>query len=80
MARGVDKVKLIGLTIVGGVVQGHTLRLDGNTALPFQIHGIQHLLGHFTFTQAATDLNQTIRQGGLTVINMGNDREITNMG
>ena len=60
MARCIDKVQLIGLSIPGGIVQGDALGLDGDTALALDIHGIEHLLIHFPGTQTPTVLNKTI--------------------
>ncbi|MNG89132.1 hypothetical protein D3C79_479870 [compost metagenome] len=77
MSRGVDKVKVVNLPIIGFIVERYALRFDGNTTLTFQIHRIQHLCGHFTFGQAAADLDNTVRQRRLTVVNMGNDRKIS---
>ncbi len=52
------------------------MRFDGDTALALEIHGIQHLLGHLPVGEAAAQVDQPVGQGGLTVIDMGDDREI----
>ncbi len=79
VARGVDKVQLIGVTVLCLVVQGHTLCLDGNAALALQIHGVQHLGLHLAIGQAAASLDQTVRQGRLTVVDVRNNRKVTNV-
>ncbi|SVK46296.1 Uncharacterised protein [Acinetobacter baumannii] len=79
MARGVDKVKLIGLPIQRLVIQRDALRLDGDAALALQIHGIEHLRSHFTVGQATANLDNAVRQRRLTVVNMGNNGEISYM-
>ncbi|MNO92025.1 hypothetical protein D3C76_835860 [compost metagenome] len=79
MARGVDKVQLIGVTVLCLVVQGHTLCFDGNAALALQIHGVKHLSLHLAVGQAATSLDQTVRQGRFTVVDVRNNRKVTNV-
>ena len=76
MARGIDKIQLVGIAIFGRVIKGHTLRLDGNPALALDIHRIEHLRRHFSFVKPTAVLNKAIGKGGLAVINMGNNREI----
>ena len=79
MARGVDEIQLINLAVLGLVIQGDALRLDGDAAFALQIHGIQHLGLHFPVAQTAANLDEPIRQRRLTVIDMGDDREISDM-
>jgi hypothetical protein len=55
------------------------LSLDCDAALALQVHGVQHLLLHFPVGQAAAQMNDAIGQGGFTMINMGDDGEISNM-
>jgi hypothetical protein len=50
--------------------------LDGNSPFPFQVHGIQHLLFLFSFGKGVGIFQQPVSQGGLAVIDMGNDTEI----
>jgi hypothetical protein len=52
------------------------LCLDRYAALALKVHRIQHLLGHLAVTQASAHLDKTISQGGLAVIDMGDDRKI----
>ncbi len=75
---GVDEIKLVGIPVFGGVVERDALRLDRDTALSLNIHRIEHLLRHFTLGQAAAMLNKAIGQCRLTVVDMGNDRKVTN--
>jgi hypothetical protein len=60
-------------------MQSSFLSFDGYTALALDIHRVQDLRGHFTIGQASTTLDQTIRQGGLAMVDVGNDGEIANM-
>ncbi len=53
MAGRVDEVQLIGLAILGRVIEADRLGLDGNAALALDIHVIEHLLLHLAHGQAA---------------------------
>ncbi|MNL37675.1 hypothetical protein D3C87_1598350 [compost metagenome] len=77
MAWSVDEIQLISFTIKGFVVERHALRFDGNTAFAFQVHGVQYLGFHFTIRQATANLDNTVRQRRLTVVNVSNDRKVT---
>ena len=81
MARRVDQVELISFTIAGGIGQRRRLRFDGDATFLLQFHRIEHLIGfHLTFGQCASHFDQTIGQRRLTMVNMGNNRKIANMG
>jgi len=77
--RGVDEVQLVGLAVLRRVMQGHTVRLDGNSALTFQIHGVEDLRFHLAIGQATADLDETISQCRLAMVDVGNDGKITDM-
>ena len=38
MARGIDKVELVGLAVLGGIVHGDGTGLDGDAALALDVH------------------------------------------
>lgn len=76
MAGCVDEIQVIDLSVLGLVIQCHALSLDRDTTFPLDIHTIKYLRRHFTLGQAIAKLNKTISQGRLTMVNMGNDREI----
>jgi hypothetical protein len=73
VARGVDKVQLVGLTVAGLIVQGDALRLDGDPAFALKIHGVQNLGFHFTIRKATANLDDTVRQRRLTVVDVSDD-------
>jgi hypothetical protein len=60
-------------------LQRRRLSLDGDTALFFYIHRVQHLRAHLSVAQTTTTLNNAIGQRGLAVINVRNDGEISNV-
>ena len=57
MPWGIDQVHQIFVLILSPIHERHTLRLDRNAPLPFQVHGIQNLVRHLAFTQSSTLLN-----------------------
>jgi len=67
------------LTIAGTIAQRGRLGLDGDAAFALQVHGIEHLGFHFTIGQPAAQLDDAIGQGRFTVVDVGDDREITDM-
>ncbi len=77
MAWGVDKVQLIGFTISRLIIERDALRFNGDTTFAFQVHGVQNLGFHFTIRQATANLDNTVRQRRLTVVNVSNDRKVT---
>ena len=79
MARRVDQVEVVDLAIKRLVLERSGLRLDGDATLFFDIHRIEHLRTHFAILQAAATLDKPVRQGGFTVINVRNDRKISDV-
>ena len=63
MPRGIDEIHLVLFSVLSGVIQRHTLRLNGNATLAFQIHRIQHLVCHLAISETAASLNQPVCQG-----------------
>ena len=79
MSRGVDEVQFVGFAISSLVAQMNALRLDGNTPLALEVHGVEHLGRHLSITAAPAKLDEAISNGGFTVVNVGDDGEITNV-
>jgi hypothetical protein len=52
------------------------MRFDRDSAFPLQIHGIKELILFFAFVDRTGTLKQSIRQGGLTVIDVRDNAEI----
>ena len=72
----IDQIELIHHAIVGFVIQPDGVRLDGNAALPLQIHGVEHLFHHFALRQRPRGFEEPVGKRALAVIDMRNDREI----
>ena len=80
MARRVDQIQNVTLAVPGLIRQTHGLGLDGNAALALKLHRIEDLFRHLALLEAAATLDQPIGQGRLAVIDMGDDREVSDMG
>ena len=76
MAGRVDKIQLIILTIRRLIVERDRIALDRNAPFPLNIHRVEHLVMKLAQRHAATGLDQSIRQGQLAMIDVGNDAEI----
>ncbi len=77
MPGRVDEIELVALAVLlGRVIKSDRLRLDGDAALAFQLQGIEHLVLHFAGFEPTANLDEAVRQRGLAVIDVGDDREI----
>ena len=79
VAGGVDQVQVVDLPILGFVLEGRGLRLDGDAALFLDVHRVEHLLAHLAVRQTAAAGNDPIGQGGLAVVDVRDDRKIANV-
>ncbi len=75
----IQEVELVHFAIPGEVVHAHRMGLDGDAALAFQIHGVQHLGLHLPRRQRAGQFEQAVGKGGFAVVNVGDDREIADV-
>ena len=79
MSWGVDQVQLVALPILGLVVHRDRMGLDGDATLLFQVHRIQMLCLERPILDSSRRLEQSVRQGGLPVVDVGDDAEIANV-
>ena len=56
MARRVDEIDLVGVSIVRFVLHADGLRLDRDATLPFKVKGVEHLLNHVPRSHGAREL------------------------
>jgi hypothetical protein len=77
--RRIDQVKLVDLTISGTIFHAHRLQFDRDTLFSLEIERVKELLTLFTLANRACYFEQSITQRRFTVINMGNDAEITDV-
>ena len=80
VAGRVDEVEDVILAVVRAIFEANGLRLDRDAALALDIHGIEHLLDHFARFEPAGELNQPVGKGRFAVVDMGDDREIADIG
>ena len=80
VARGVDQVELVFFAVGGGVGQADGVALDGDAPLPFQVHGVEELVAELAVLHHAGPLDEAVRQGGLAVVDMGDDAEVADVG
>jgi hypothetical protein len=76
VAGGIDEVQLVGMAVFGLVGQRYRLSLDGDAALALDRIRVEHLRLHLTGLKATAKLDDAIGQGGLAVIDMGDDGEV----
>ena len=80
MARGVDEVELVGLTVVGVVHHSDGLRLDGDAALALDVHRVEDLLHHVALLHGVGELEDAVGQRRLPVVDVRDDREVAYVG
>ena len=65
--------------MTGFVMQGRSLGFNRDAPFFFNVHGVEYLRTHLAHVEAPTELNESVGQGGFTVIDVGNNREISNV-
>ena len=77
VAGRVDQVELIGLAVVGLVRELDRLRLDRDAALALELHVVEELVLHLARGDRATALQDAVGERRLAVIDVSDDREVT---
>ncbi|MNF88668.1 hypothetical protein D3C84_711670 [compost metagenome] len=73
MAGGVDDVDVVAVPVDGGV-----LRQNGDAALFFLVVGVHHALAfRFFAVEGAGQLQEFVYQGGLAMVDVGDDGDVT---
>src|SRR5215472_4654136 len=76
VSGGVDEVERVLVPVARRVEETHGVGLDGDAALLLQIHRVQHLAHRLLGVHGAREGEETIRQGGLAVVDVSDDGEI----
>ena len=63
-----------------GVAHPDRVQLDGDPALALEVHGVEQLLPHLALLDGAGGLDQPVGQGGLAVVDVGDDAEVADAG
>ena len=53
--------------------------LDGDAALLLDVHVVQHLVGHGALVDTVGQLQHTVRQSGLAVVDVGNNAKVADV-
>ena len=80
VARRIEKIERVLQTILGLVLHRHRMGLDRDSTLTFQVHGIKQLILLVAISDRVGHLQQTVGEGGLPVINVGDDAEVSGKG
>ena len=73
----VDQVEDVVLAVLRVVVQPDGVRLDRDAALALEVHAVEDLRFHLARLQRAGDLEKAVRQRRLAVVDVRDDREVT---
>jgi len=76
VARCVDEVEAVDEAVPRRVLEADGPRLDRDPLLTLEGHGIEDLAGHQAGIDRVSELEEAIRESGLAVVDMGNDREV----
>ena len=79
MARCVHEIECVLLAVIGPVLHGDWVRRDGDAAFTLQIHGVKQLILLVPIGDGVGHLQKPVGKGGLSVVDMGDDTEISNM-
>jgi hypothetical protein len=79
VARGIDEVHLVGLSILCFVEKPDRFGLDGNAPLAFQVHLVHELFAHFPGRDGPCEFQEAVGQGAFAMVNMGDDAKITDV-
>ena len=80
MAGRVDQVQLVGLPVAGLVEHAHRLRLDRDPALALEVHRVEQLGAHRARVDGVGQLEDAVGQRRLAVVDVGDDREVADVG
>jgi hypothetical protein len=72
----VDEVQPIGLAVARLVLDPDGPRLDGDPLLALEVHRVEDLARHLPRVDGVGHLEQPVSQGGLAVVDVGDDREV----
>src|SRR5215510_10585341 len=76
VAGGVDQVERVLAPVARRVEEAHGVGLDGDAALLLQVHRVQHLAHRLLGVHGPREGEEAVRQGGLAVVDVGDDGEI----
>ncbi len=79
VAGGVDEVEHV-FGAAEGVLDGYGGGLDGDAAFAFEVHIVEELGFHFALGDGAGAFEEAVGEGGLAVVDVGDDAEVADVG
>ena len=79
MAGSINQVELVFLAVLRQVLHAHRMGLDGDAALPLQVHGVQHLLLHLPHGKRSCQLQEPVRERGFAMIDVRDDGKVADV-
>ena len=76
----VDEVQLVGLAVLRLIEHAHGLGLDRDPALALEVHAVEQLGAHAARVDRVGRLQDAIGQRRLPVVDVGDDREVPDVG
>ncbi len=76
MTGGVDQVQVVGLAVVGAIVDADGLGLDRDPALALELHRVEQLRDVLARVDSAGELEDPVGERRLAVVDVGDDREV----
>ena len=76
VAGRIDQVELVGVAVARLVHHAHGMGLDGDAALPLQVHIVEDLGLHLAISHRAGELQQPVAERRLAVVDVGDDGEV----
>ncbi len=79
VAGGIDEIQLVDLPIFRFVEEANGMGFDRDATFAFEVHGIQDLGHHFALGEGTGMFQKAIGEGGLAVVDVGDDGEVSNV-
>ena len=79
VARGVDEIEDVLLTIRRGEVHRHRVALDRDALLALEVHRVEELLLHLALLDRLRVLEQAVGKGRLAVVDVRDDAEVADV-
>ena len=76
VAGRVDEVEAVGQAVLGRVLEADGAGLDGDALLALEVHRVEDLARHLARVDGVRQLQQSIGERRLAVIDVGDDREV----
>jgi len=76
VARRIDQIQLVLLSVARLVMQANAFGLDGDAALAFEIHRVEKLRMHFALGERPGQLEKAVGQRGFAMVDVCDDAEI----